>query len=293
MEDEARTVTPSPGLPGGDDEDAHRTDASPPVTVVLATRDRPHLLEGALIALADVLRPQDHLLVVDSASESPATLGLCKRLGVAVIRAVEPGTSLARNTGLAAATTDLVAFTDDDCLPSPGWTAALAKAFDEPGVGVVTGRVIADREVAAPVSLEESDVARPFSEPVGHGANCCFRRAALLAVGGFDERLGPGTPGRASEDVDAIRRVLSAGWQGRYVPSAVVVHRQWRTRGAAVARSFSYGRGQVAAGGSWRTAVWRDALRPAGRDVRAGYVTGAAAGLMRAAGAATGLVRRR
>jgi len=231
--------------------------------------------------------------VVDSASTGPETGRLCDRLGVRVLRLSEPGTSAARNAGLHATTAPLVAFTDDDCLPQPGWTAALAEAFGDPAVGVVTGRVLADREVPAPVSLEESTVARAFSTPVGHGANCGFRREALLAVGGFDERLGPGTPGRAAEDVDAFRRVLAAGWQGFYEPSAVVLHRQWRGRGASVRRSFAYGVGQVAAGGTWRTAVWRDALVPAVRDARAGYATGAVAGLVRAAGAVRGLVRRR
>ncbi len=293
VEDEAGPVTLPPGLPGRDDEDAHLPDARPPVAVVLATRDRPELLAGALGALRAALRSQDELLVVDSASTGPGTGALCRRLGVQVLRLDAPGTSAARNAGLVATTAPLVAFTDDDCLPQPGWAAALAGAFGDPAVGVVTGRVLADRVVPAPVSLEESTVARPFTTPVGHGANCCFRREALLAVGGFDDRLGPGAPGRASEDVDAFRRVLAAGWTGFYEPAAVVVHRQWRGRTASVRRSFAYGVGQAAAGGSWRTAVWRDALAPAVRDARAGYATGVAVGLARAAGAVRGLVGRR
>jgi glycosyltransferase involved in cell wall biosynthesis len=263
------------------------------VAVVVATRDRPELLDAALTALAAVLRPEDELLVVDSGSTGPGTARLCASRGVRLLALAEPGTSRARNAGLVATAAGLVAFTDDDCLPQPGWTAALAGAFADPAVGVVTGRVLADRPVPAPVSLEESTVPRTFDQPVGHGANCCFRREALLAVGGFDERLGPGAPGRAGEDADAFRRVLAAGWVGRYEPSAVVVHRQWRGRGASVRRSFSYGMGQVAAGGGWRTAVWRDALVPAGRDARDGYATGAVVGLVRAAGAVRGLVRRR
>ena len=293
MEDEASPVTLPPGLPGGDHEDAHAHDARPPVAVVVATRDRAVLLEGALRALQGVLRPVDELLVVDSASLGAETVDLCASLGVRVLRLEEPGTSLARNAGLVATGAPLVAFTDDDCLPQPGWTAALAAAFSDPSVGVVTGRVLADREVAAPVSLEQSTVGGPFTTPRGHGANCCFRREALLAVGGFDDRLGPGTKGRAAEDVDAFRRVLRAGWVGCYAPDAVVVHRQWRGRGASVRRSYSYGVGQVSAGATFRTAVWQDALRPAARDVRAGYASGAAVGLVRAAGALRALARRR
>jgi GT2 family glycosyltransferase len=261
--------------------------------VVVATRDRADLLEGALTALVGVLRAADELLVVDSASSGAETTALCTRLGVRLLRVEHPGTSRARNAGLAATSSALVAFTDDDCLPQPGWTSALAEAFADPAVGLVTGRVLPDRIVPAPVSLEESTEAGPFLAPKGHGANCCFRREALRAVGGFDERLGPGAPGRAAEDVDAFRRVLLAGWTGFYAPEAVVVHRQWRGRSAGVRRSYSYGVGQVAAGATWRTAVWQDALLPAARDARAGYLTGAAAGLVRATGALRGLARRR
>jgi GT2 family glycosyltransferase len=294
MEDEARPVSPAPGLPGRDDEDPHGADGSPPVAVVVATRDRPELLEGALNALAGVLRPQDELVVVDSASTKDTTRVLCERLGVRVITAPAPGTSLARNTGVAATTADLVAFTDDDCLPQPGWTAALAAAFQpDPRIGLVTGRVLADREVAAPLSLQESKRTRYFTYPTGHGANCCFRRTAFDAVGGFDERLGPGAPGAASEDADLMRRVLAEGWYGYYEPTAVVTHRQWRGRRAAIRRSYAYGRGQAAAGAGFRDAVWHDALRPAMRDLRAGYLTGVAVGLHRAAGAFSWLARRR
>jgi cellulose synthase/poly-beta-1,6-N-acetylglucosamine synthase-like glycosyltransferase len=293
VEDETRPVTLPPGLPRGDDQDAHHPDARPPVAVVVATRDRADLLEGALEALLAVLRPVDELLVVDSGSLGAETRELCARLNVRYLRVGVPGTSHARNAGLTATVSPLVAFTDDDCRPAEGWTAALAGAFADPAIGLVTGRVLPDRDVPAPVSLELSTEARGFTSPIGHGANCCFRREALLAVGGFDETLGPGARGRAAEDVEAFRRVLSSGWRGWYEPSAVVVHLQWRTRGASVRRAYAYGVGQASSGGTFRTAVWRDALVPAARDARAGYPTGAASGLARAAGAVRGLARRR
>jgi GT2 family glycosyltransferase len=262
------------------------------VTVVLATRDRPELLAAALDALAGAIRPRDRVLVVDSASSHDGTRQVCQDRGVELLRLEQPGTSRARNAGAAASTTELIAFTDDDCLPQPGWLAALAAAFDDPAVGLVTGRVLPDRPVGAPVSIEASTDARRFDQPVGHGANCGVRRAALEAVGGFDERLGPGTPGLAGEDADLMRRVLAAGWTGWYEPDAVVIHRQWRTRGASVRRSFAYGVGQARAGAGFKEAVWQDALVPAAWDARAGYLTGALAGLTRAAGALRGLASR-
>jgi len=265
--------------------------------VVVATRDRPHLLAGCLDALAATLGPDDELLVVDSAGRTGATGRLCAERGVRVLRASEPGTSRARNAGWRATSAELVAFTDDDCLPAPDWAQVLRTALDT--ADLVTGRVLPDRAVAAPVSVLDDLRGRDLTvaDLPGHGACCAVRRSLLARVGGFDERLGPGTPLRAAEDGDLFGRVLAAGGRGRYAPEAVVVHRQWRGRGAALRLSFSYGVGQagaaVRAGRPVLPAVWDDGVRAAGRDLRAGYLTGTAAGVLRAAGAVTGAVRGR
>ena len=255
------------------------------------------MLSGLLDALPAALRPQDEVLVVDSASTDEATMRLCALRGVRALRLDQPGTSRARNAGWRATTAPLVAFTDDDCVPQAGWAQALAEALQE--CDLVTGRVVPDRAVAAPVSLLEDPVGRDLSPltPTGHGANCAFRRGVLDLTGGFDERLGPGTAARAGEDADLLRRALRGGARGRYEPAAVVVHRQWRSRGQALRQSFSYGLGQGAAlvrtGAGSRAALqqaaWQDGLRAGLSDLRSGYVTGAVAGLLRGTGAAVGV----
>ena len=267
------------------------------MAVVVATRDRPELLAGLLDVLPAALDDRCEVVVVDSASRTPATAAVCARLGVRALRLEKPGTSRARNAGIAGTTADLVAFTDDDCLPQPGWAGALRAAFADPAVGLVTGRVLTDVPTSAPLSVTTERQSRALSvdDVVGHGANAAVRRRALEQVGGFDESLGPGTPLRAAEDQDLFRRVLAAGWSGRFTADAVVLHRQWRSRRAALATSWAYGVGAGAAarraGSAWRGPVVDDALRPAVRDLRAGYLTGTAAGLLRAAGALVGTVR--
>ena len=267
--------------------------------MVVATRDRPQLLAGLLDALPAALDDRCEVGVVDSASRTGATAELCAARGVRLVRVDRQGTSRARNAGIASTTADLVAFTDDDCLPQAGWATAIRAAFADPAVGLVTGRVLADVPASAPLSVTTEERSRGMSlgDVVGHGANAALRRSALEQVGGFDESLGPGTPLRAAEDQDLFRRVLAAGWQGRYAADAVVLHRQWRSRRAALATSWAYGTGAGAAarraGASWRGPVVTDALRPALRDLRAGYLTGTAAGLLRAAGAVVGTVRGR
>lgn len=269
--------------------------------VVVATRNRPEMLAGLLDALPAALRPQDAVLVVDSASTDEATMRLCASRGVRALRLDRPGTSRARNAGWRATGAPLVAFTDDDCTPQAGWAQALADALQE--CDVVTGRVVPDRAVAAPVSLLDDPVGRELSPrtPIGHGANCAFRREILDGTGGFDERLGPGTAARAGEDADLLLRALRAGARGRYEPAAVVVHRQWRSRGQALRQSYSYGVGQGAAlvrtgagtREALRQAAWEDGLRAGLSDLRSGYVTGAMAGLLRGTGAAVGATSSR
>lgn len=290
MQDEAGAVAPTPGLPRGDDEDPHagQPNAHPWLTVVVATRDRPALLADLLDALP-AAAPTAEVVVVDSAGSDPGTPRVCAERGVRLLRADRPGTSRARNLGWRAATTACVAFTDDDCLPQPGWEAALRRAFE--GADVVTGAVHPDRAVAAPVSLLLDPVARPLTvdEPVGHGCNAAFRREILHKIGGFDERLGPGTAFPGSEDHDLLRRALTGGAVGRYAPDAVVVHRQWRTRRSALATSFRYGVG-LAGSGRARHAVVQEGWRAAVRDARAGYRTGVLVGVARAAGGLAGAV---
>ncbi|MDQ3503557.1 MAG: glycosyltransferase family 2 protein [Actinomycetota bacterium] len=297
VQDKAGPVPATPRLPRGDHDDAHTAEPSRALCVVVATRDRAHLLAGLLDALGQVLRPTDEVLVVDSASRTDATARLCATRGVRVLRVTEPGTSRARNAGWHATSAELVAFTDDDCRPQPGWAAALSDALSDRDF--VTGRVLPDRPVAVPISLLDDEHGRDLSERdvVGHGANCAFRRELLERLGGFDERLGPGTALRAGEDGDLLLRALRLGARGRYEPTAVVVHRQWRSRAQALRLSFGYGLGQ--AGGAVhrdagvRTAVWDDGFAAAARDIRTGYPTGAVAGLLRGAGALVGAATAR
>jgi GT2 family glycosyltransferase len=278
------------------------------VTVVLCTRDRAKLLEGAVAAIQAALRPGDELVVVDSASVDPQAVAPAREARARVVRAERPGLSRARNLGVAAAATPLVAFTDDDCRPAPDWIERLVAGFEDPGVGFVTGRVDADRTGRMAVSCMVDPEPRrlrlgddPFA--LGVGANMAVRAEAAAHVGGFDERLGAGAPLRAGEDVDLWWRLLHAGWEGRYRPDARVSHVQWRDDGAALRLSYGYGLGAGALAakavrarqpGGWALLsqrLWADGLARAGRDLRSGYQTGAVASALQAAGAVAGALR--
>ena len=281
----------------------------PPLSVVVATRDRPVLLDGCLGSVLASSLPPDEVIVVDSASRGPGPSDVARAHGVRTLRCEEPGASRARNAGWRAATHPLVAFVDDDVRVGRGWADGVRSAASaHPEAAFFTGRLevaAADAGAERPVAI--FDEAEPFvidaSAVVnfGHGANLAARRPALEAVGGYEETFGPGARWRAAEDLDLVDRLLAAGFTGRYVPDADASHVQWRRRPDFVKLEWNYGIGQGARLARLRRAerarfdrlsriVWKEQ----GTDllaelVRARYEFGALLTLTRLAGTAAGL----
>ena len=288
------------------------------VSVVIATRDRPALLRAALGAVARSLRPGDEVIVVDSASRPPeatAIAAAAAAAGARLVRCDRPGTSRARNAGARAATGAVVAFTDDDCLPEPGWLQAVAGAFERhPGLGFMTGAVVPGRRAdgtapnGVPLSTETGDAPRAFGtdeDPgvLGHGANMAWDGAALVRMGGFDEAFGPGAPLRAAEDHEAFWRALRVGLAGCYEPTATVVHSQWRGTWGQLRSYYGYGvgsaglfvkRARTEAGlPTVARFLWAEGVVPIGRTLSRGYERGAAAEASKLAGMVHGVLRSR
>ncbi len=219
-----------------------------PVSVIVCTRDRPELLDGCLSALREQDHPQYEVIVVDNAPTRDDTARVAERHGATLVREPRPGLDWARNRGLAAARHDLVAYTDDDARPDPGWLTALARRFDEPGVQAVTGLVTPlELDTRAQLLFEEvyggmgkgftarrvegralEPAARLAAWRFGVGANMAFRREALERLGGFDTALDVGTPSHGGGDLDMFYRMLASGHVLAYEPGALVRHRHRR-----------------------------------------------------------------
>jgi len=206
--------------------------------------------------------PREVVVVDQSGREDVAQL-LDQRAALSVrllhIAADLRGLSSARNVGARAASGDVFAFTDDDCVPDRDWIRALAGAFSVPDApAAVTGPMLPLPgsapglvAVSSRTSLERREfVGRGRPWEIGTGGNVTLSREWFDRVGGFDERLGVGTPGRAGEDLDLFRRLLDAGGRIVYEPTAVCGHEQ-KTPGERRARRSSYGMGAGAALGLW------------------------------------------
>jgi mycofactocin glycosyltransferase len=199
------------------------------VTVVVPVRDRPGQLDRLLRALNGPDAPNGlACIVIDDASvDAGATKEIAERHGAAFIGlATNVGPAGARNAGLAAVHTRLVAFVDSDCVPTAGWLHPLLGHFDDPLVAAVAPRIVpiggARRHEAARSSLDRGD--RPG--PVRPGSRIPFVPSAALVVRTevasgtdlFDPAL------RGGEDVDLVWRLAEAGWDVRYVPESTVAH---------------------------------------------------------------------
>jgi len=242
------------------------------ISVVIATRDRAPLLEATLKAICEQESPgcPFEILIVDNGSvDSTATVvaDAARRSSVPVTYLTEEksGKSHALNTAVARARGDLLALTDDDVLPSPGWLAALARAFSETGADYVAGRILPLWEAPPPrwltpslhgvLAIPDGGTRRLMlkgtqDQVMPIGANMAVRRSVLDSIGGWNPELGKLKDTlRTGEDHEFALRLVAAGFKGVYEPDASVLHRvpADRLNLAYFARWF-YGNGQMAAG---------------------------------------------
>ena len=189
------------------------------------------------------------MIVVDDGSADPAAVrAVAERAGAAVLRHPTPrGPAAARNAGLAAARTPLVAFLDSDVVPEPGWLEPLLARLADPAVGLVAPRIVALPPVTGWLGRYEAvrsslDLGPDPALVVPRSRVAYVPSAALLvrreAVGpGFDEDM------HVAEDVDLVLRLHAAGWRLRYEPTARVAHDHRTSLRAWWLRKAFYGTG--------------------------------------------------
>ncbi len=204
------------------------------LTVVVPSRDRPLRLRWLLNALAEQQADFEWEVVVVHDSRGPETEALLRSHPLPQLRHITmaPATSgpgPKRDAGWRAARAPLIAFTDDDCIPDPGWLRAGVAAFEdcccrdgEDGEGAgpvmgVWGRIVVPLP-PVPTDYERNAAGLEVAEAAT--ANCFYRRATLAAVGGFDERFTLAW----REDSDLFLTLLERGARLVHAPDAIVVH---------------------------------------------------------------------
>ena len=216
----------------------------PPVSIVVATHARPEFFADCVKSIAADMDVGDELVVVECCnSEAAAALA-----GLSVpsthLRSPHTGKCAKLNAGIRAARGDVILVTDDDCRVPPGWVEAMIRPFTNPVVGVSFGPVLG--LTAAPGS--SLPVIPPGPAPselwfYAHGASMAFRNAAIADVGGFDERLGPGTPAGSGEEHDLVLRFAARGWTCEIADAPPIDHLDWRDSDQSLRNLLAYQRG--------------------------------------------------
>ncbi len=222
----------------------------PRVSLVMPVKNEARRIEQALAALRAQTLPPVEVLVVDGHSLD-GTADLARSCGARVFFEEYGTRAGACQVGVQNAVGDLIAFTDADCVPAANWLETLAANLEDGVVGV-GGLIVnegdtfwqcaVDGALDTLVGSANSVQGRMFRErrfvTSISGSNSLYRRADLLAIGGFRTDLV------TTEDTELNRRLLNRG-KLLYIPDAIVRHRHERGLRDFARRMFQYGFGRA------------------------------------------------
>ena len=222
-------------------------------SVIVPTYNRPEHITACVASLRRLAPPAGRLeilIVNDGGSALPT--GISDDVGdgreVRVIEQANAGPATARNTGARMARGTLLAFTDDDCRPEPGWLVAFDEALRAQPDALAGGRTLnAVDSVYAEVSQLLADFVASYFDGGVSGRfftsnNLAVSREAFLAAGAFDTSF----PFSAGEDRELCDRWSAQGRPSVQVESAVIRHEHALTLRRFVRQHFTYGRGGAA-----------------------------------------------
>lgn len=169
--------------------------------------------------------------------------------GVVMLPIHRVGVSYARNRGAERASAPLLAYIDDDEVVDPTWAGKVVEALEDADAAFGPIEPFGDDgRPHCPTDFGTSRIFDPRTPPwlVGSGGNMVFRRRALMEIGGFDLRFGPGAIGRSGEETDVIRRLLDAGRPIRWAAEMIVYHPTKSDEEIAASRHpYGFGAGRM------------------------------------------------
>jgi len=241
------------------------------VSVIVATCGRPEDLRRCLTSLAaSETKRRVQMIVVDNRPDTPGAKEVLRDFpGVELVEERRPGSSYARNAGMAAAREEIVAMTDDDMTVSPRWLEQLVAPFRRNDVAAVTGNTLpasldseAELQFEAYGGFGRGYCSREFDEhwfhrwkrratptwQLGGTGNLAFRRSLFEdpRVGPFEECLGAGVPAGVGEDTLWFYQILRSGHVIVYEPAAVAWHHHRITMKELRKQLMAYSKGHVA-----------------------------------------------
>ncbi len=219
----------------------------PRVSVVVCAYNAERTMDACLASL-EVLNYPDYEVIVVNDGSRDRTLEIAESYPYCrIISQPNKGLSVARNVGAEAATGEIVAYTDSDCVADPDWLTYLVAKMEAGGLAACGGPNFPPPEdslVPAAVAVAPGGPTHVLlsDEVAEHiaGCNMAFRRETLLGLGGFDPVYRA-----AGDDVDICWRFQDAGHAIGFSPAAMVWHFRRNTVKAYCNQQRGYGKAEA------------------------------------------------
>ncbi|HYM72632.1 MAG TPA: glycosyltransferase [Stellaceae bacterium] len=219
----------------------------PRVSVVVCAYNAERTMDKCLASLAHLNYPDYEVIVVNDGSKD-RTLAISEGYPYCrIISQDNRGLSVARNVGAEAATGEIVAYTDSDCVADADWLNYLVATMERKGLVACGGpnfpppedSLVPEAVAVSPGApchvLLDDEIAEHIA-----GCNMAFRRDVLLGIGGFDPIFHA-----AGDDVDICWRLQDAGYTIGYSAAATVWHFRRNTVKAYIGQQKGYGKAEA------------------------------------------------
>jgi glycosyltransferase involved in cell wall biosynthesis len=219
----------------------------PRVSVVICAYDAERTMDACLESLTKLRYPNYDVVIVNDGSKDRTREIAEQYPGFRLINQVNRGLSVARNVGMEAATGDIIAYTDSDCVVDPDWLTYLVYKFVRGGFVAVGGPNFPPPEDSATAAYVAASPGGPThvllnDEVAEHipGCNMAFSKQALLDVGGFEPIFAT-----AGDDVDVCWRLQNVGHVIGFSPAAMVWHFRRNTIRDYLKQQRGYGKAEA------------------------------------------------
>jgi len=216
-------------------------------SIIVCTRNGAHRIGNCLKAI-DAMSggPYETIVVDDGSTDLTAEIVSQHFPQVRLISIPPSGLSAARNLGAAAATGEIFAYTDDDCLPDIEWIVRLDRAFLDPLSAAAGGPNLPPPAKSAEEAIINAAPGAPSHVLLDDtraehlpGCNIAVRRSAFEKIGGFNPIFRT-----AGDDVDFCWRLRDAGYELAFAPGAFVWHHRRATIWGFLKQQIGYGRAE-------------------------------------------------
>jgi GT2 family glycosyltransferase len=224
----------------------------PRVSVVVCSCNGAPTLRDCLDGLLRLDYADYEVIIVNDGSTDD-TAAIAAEYPFLLVNTPNQGLSCARNTGLRAASGEIVAYIDDDARPDPHWLQYLASTFMDGDWAAVGGPNLTPPDDAAVADCVANAPGGPIHVLLSDcqaehvpGCNMALRRSALRDLGGFDPQFRS-----AGDDVDICWRLQERGLKIGFSPAAVVWHHRRRSVRCFLRQQSAYGKAEALLERKW------------------------------------------